>query len=295
MTNTVQKEETPNPYNAKKDWHKGDDKPFVSSQSMFFEEPSEKNKLFKSDDITEVEAEGSVNTEELETKKDTPYKRPDYKKRYDDLKKHYDSKLNEFKSREQELIEEATKNRTEYKAPKTEEELEDFKNQYPDVYEVVETVAHMQSETKAKVLEERLSKLQERENQLVRQDAEKRLLERHPDFEDIRNSDDFHGWAKEQPKSIQDWIYSNADDADLAARALDLFKKDFGIEPTKTRSSSKPTRKSAADMVSTKTKSIEPTQQKVWSEKEIAAMSVAEFDKYEKEISDAMQEGRIVK
>ena len=295
MTNTVQKEETPNPYNAKKDWHKGDDKPFVSSQSMFFEEPSEKNKLFKSNDITEVEAEGSVNTEELETTKDTPYKKPDYKKRYDDLKKHYDSKLNEFKSREQELIEEATKNRTEYKAPKTAEELEDFKNQYPDVYEVVETVAHMQSETKAKVLEERLSKLQERENQLVRQDAEKRLMERHPDFEDIRNSDDFHGWAKEQPKSIQDWIYSNADDADLASRALDLFKKDFGIEPTKTKSSSKPTRKSAADMVSTKTKSIEPTQQKVWSEKEIAAMSVAEFDKFEKEISDAMQEGRIIK
>jgi hypothetical protein len=293
MTNTVQKEETPNPYNAKKDWHQGDDKPFVSSESMFFEEPQ--NKLFKSDDITEVEAEGSVNREELATKKDTPYKKPDYKKRYDDLKKHYDSKLNEFKSREQELIEEATKNRADYKAPKTAEELEDFKNQYPDVYEVVETVAHMQSETKAKVLEERLSKLQERENQLIRQDAEKRLMERHPDFEDIRNSDDFHGWAKEQPKSIQDWIYSNADDADLASRALDLFKKDFGIDLPKAKSSSKPTRKSAADMVSTKTTSIEPTQQKIWSEKEIAAMSVAEFDKYEEEISNAMQEGRITK
>ena len=119
-------------------------------------------------------------------------------------------------------------------------------------------------------------------------------MERHPDFEDIRNSDDFHGWAKEQPKSIQDWIYSNADDADLASRALDLFKKDFGIEPTKTKSSSR-TKKSAADMVSTKTTSVEPKQQKIWSEKEIAAMSVAEFDKYEKEISDAMQEGRIVK
>jgi hypothetical protein len=293
MTNTVQKEETPNPYNAKKDWHGGEDKPFISSENMYFEEPQ--NKLFNSNDITEVEAEGSVNAQELETKKDTPYKKPDYKKRYDDLKKHYDSKLNEFKSREQELIEEATSNRTEYKAPKSEEELEEFKNNYPDVYEVVETVAHMQSETKAKVLEERLSKLQERENQLVRQSAEKRLMERHPDFEDIRNSDDFHGWAKEQPKSIQDWIYSNASDADLASRALDLFKKDFGIEPTKTESSSKQTRKSAADMVSTKTKSIEPNQQKVWSEKEIAAMSVAEFDKFEKEISDAMQEGRIVK
>ena len=294
MTNTVQKEETPNPYNQKKDWHVKDERPFVSSNSMFFEEPSEKNKLFKSNDITEVEAEGSVNTEELESKKDTPYKKPDYKKRYDDLKRHYDSKLNEFKSREQELIEEATSNRTEYKAPKSPEELEEFKNNYPDVYEVVETVAHLQSETKAKVLEERLSKLQERENQLVRQDAEKRLMERHSDFEDIRNSDDFHSWAKEQHSSIQAWVYENADDADLASRALDLFKKDFGVEPTKIKSSSKkPTRKSAADMVSTKTTSVEPAQQKVWSLREIEAMSVQEFDKYETEISDAMQEGRI--
>ena len=293
MTDKVQKEETPNPYNANKPWHKGEDKPFLSSDNMYFEEPSEKNKLFKSDDITEVEAEGSVNTEELETTKDKPYKKPDYKKRYDDLKKHYDNKLNEFKHREEELINQVQQ--PEYKAPKTEEELEKFKTDYPDVYEVVETVAHMQSETKAKVLEERLSKLQERENQLVRQDAEKRLVERHPDFEDIRNSDDFHTWAKEQPESIQNWIYSNADDADLASRALDLFKKDFGIEPTKTKSSSKPTRKSAADMVSTKTTTVEPKQEKVWSEREIAALSMAEFDRYEKEISDAMQEGRITK
>ena len=69
----------------------------------------------------------------------------------------------------------------------------------------------------------------------------------------------------------------------------------MGIEPTKTKSSSKKTRKSAADMVSTKTTSVEPNQQKVWSEKEIAAMSIAEFDKYESEISEAMQYGRIVK
>ena len=290
MTNTVQQEEQANPYNAKKDYHV-EDKPFTPANQLYFEEPSEKNKLFDSDDITEVKSTANVKTENL----DTPYKKPDYKKRYDDLKKHYDSKLNEFKSREQELIEEATSNRAEYKAPKSPEELEEFKNNYPDVYEVVETVAHLQSETKAKVLEERLSKLQERENNLVRQSAEKRLMERHPDFEDIRNSDDFHGWAKEQPKSIQDWIYSNASDADLASRALDLFKKDFGIDLPKDMSSSKQTRKSAADMVSTKTKSIEPNQQKVWSEKEIAAMSIAEFDKYESEISEAMQYGRIVK
>ena len=296
MTNTVQTEETPNPYNQKKDWHNEDNKDFVSAnEGLYFEEPTERNKLFNSKDITEIEAEGSVNTEELDTNKDKPYKRPNYKKRYDDLKKHYDNKLNEFRHREQELLEEATKNRTDYKAPKTEEELEEFKNNYPDVYEVVETVAHMQSESKAKVLEERLSKLQQREQQLIRKDAEKRLYDRHPDFEDIRNSEDFHTWAKEQPDSIQKWIYSNAEDADLASRALDLFKKDLGIEPVKTKSSSKKTRQSAADMVSTKTTSVEPKQQKVWSEREIAAMSMADFDKYEEDISNAMQEGRIVK
>ena len=291
MTNKVAQEEQANPYNAKKDWHV-EDKPFTPANQLYFEEPSEKNKLFNSSDITQVD---TVNTEELEPAKDTPYKRPDYKKRYDDLKKHYDSKLNQFKSREQELIEEATKNRPTYKAPKSPEDLEQFKNEYPDVYDVVETVAHMQSESKAKVLEERLSKLQERENQLVRQSAEQRLMERHPDFEDIRNSDDFHGWAKEQHSSIQAWVYDNNDDADLASRALDLFKKDFGIDLPKAKSNSRQTRQSAADMVSTKTTSVEPNQQKVWSEREIAAMSVAEFDKFEKEISDAMQNGSIVK
>ena len=120
-------------------------------------------------------------------------------------------------------------------------------------------------------------------------------MDKHPDFEDIRNSDDFHGWAKEQPKSIQDWVYDNADDADLASRALDLFKKDIGMDVAPKKSNSKQSKKSAADMVSTKTTSVEPKQDKVWTEREIAKMSMAEFDKHEAEISTAMQEGRIAK
>ena len=284
MTEEVLKEEA-NPYNAKKEWHNVEDKPFVSSNSLFFAPEAEAN----------AEPE-SVEEIAQEVSEDKPYKRPNYKKRYDDLKKHYDSKLNEFKSREQELLEEATKNRTEYNTPKSAEELEEFKNEYPDVYEVVETVAHLQSESKAKVLEERLSQLQQREQEIAQREALKRLAEKHPDFEDIKNSDTFQDWTKEQPESIQQWITGNSDDADLASRALDLFKKDFNISSSeKKKSSSKPTRQSAADMVSTKTTHVEPWQEKVWSEREIAAMSVAEFDKYEKEISDAMQEGRIVK
>ena len=293
MTEEVKNEEQPNPYNLKKSWHEGTDKPFQSADQLYFEEPSEKNKLFKSGDVNEAEQVGNVEVDNLETK-DSPYKKPDYKKRYDDLKKHYDSKLNEFKVREQELLNEAASNRPAYQAPKTEEELEEFKTKYPDVFEVVETVAHMQSESKAKVLEERLSQLQEREAQMLKQSAEERLMEKHPDFDEIRNSDDFHSWAKEQPQSIQDWIYNNSNNPDLASRALDLFKKDLGIEAAPKKTTSKKT-KSAADMVSTKTTSVEPKSEKVWSEREIAAMSIDEFDKHEAEISEAMQQGRIVK
>ena len=294
MTEEVKTEEQPNPYNLKKSWHEGTDKPFQSSEQLYFEDPSEKNKLFKSGDVNEAEQAGNVEVENLEANKDEPYKKPDYKKRYDDLKRHHDKTVNSLRSKNKELLEEASKNRTEYQAPKTIEELESFKEQYPEVYEVVETVAHLQSESKAKVLEERLSQLQEREQYLMQQDAQKELARKHPDFEDIKNSEDFHTWAKEQPESIQDWIYNNSNDADLASRALDLFKKDLGIETEPEKTTSKKTT-SAADMVSTKTTTVEPKGEKIWSEREIAAMSIDEFDKYESEISEAMQQGRIVK
>tara|TARA_A100001015_G_scaffold16448_1_gene19219 strand:+ start:16 stop:261 length:246 start_codon:yes stop_codon:yes gene_type:complete len=79
MTTQV-KEEQANPYNMKKSWHKGDDKPFVSSNELYFEDPAEKNKLFKSSDVNEAEQEDNVQVENLEAVKDTPYKKPDYKK-----------------------------------------------------------------------------------------------------------------------------------------------------------------------------------------------------------------------
>ena len=279
-----------NPYNAKKDWHDVKDKPFVSSDSLFFENPVST----EHDESDAIEAE----KQEVEATKDKPYKRPNYKKRYDDLKTHYDSRLNEFKAREQELLDEAVKNRPDYKAPKSAEELQEFKNEYPDVYEVVESVAHMQSENQVAELQTRLDAMQGRETEILKREAEKDLREIHPDFDEIRNSDEFHEWANLQPESIKDWIFNNPNDATLASRALDLFKKDIGLDVqqvTQPKSNSKQTKQSAADMISTKTTSVKPNQQRVWSEREIAAMSIAEFDKYESEISDAMQEGRIIK
>jgi hypothetical protein len=276
-----------NPYNANKEWHNQKEKPFVSADDgLFFQEPQPQE---------EVQEEVKESKQSKQATKDKPYSKPDYKKRYDDLKTHYDSKLNEFKVREQELLEKVAKNSPKYKAPKSEEDLEKFKQDYPDVYEVVETVAHLRSSEQTKDLEERLSKIQEREAELIAKQAHSKLMENHPDFEDIRNSEEFHSWAKEQPQSIQKWIYDNVNDGDLASRALDLYKRDMGLDVKASKPKKKQSRKTAADMVSTKTTAVEPKQDKIWTEQEIAAMSMDEFDRFEDEIGRAIHEGRVVK
>ena len=274
-------EPTPNPYNLKKDWHTDDVMPKhgETAEGLFFEKP-------------EIKSEPTpVETETVE--EDKVYSQPNYKKRYDDLKKHYDSRLSEFKQREQELIAEATANRPEYEAPKTAEELEQFKAEYPDVYEVVETVAHLQSEDKVASLQQRLDALQERETEILKREAEKDLMAKHPDFTELRNSEEFHQWAEAQPEEIKDWIYNNPNNASLASKAIDLFKMENGITPINS-SQNKSERSSAADMVSTKTTTVDEKQPKIWTQQEIAALPMAEYDRLEKEIDKAVEEGRVI-
>ena len=75
-----------------------------------------------------------------------------------------------------------------------------------------------------------------------------------------------------------------------------LFKIDMGLDASRAgKPASNKSRKSAADMVSTKTTAVEPKQDKIWTEREIAKMSIDEFDRFEDEIGKAIHEGRVVK
>jgi hypothetical protein len=47
-------------------------------------------------------------------------------------------------------------------------------------------------------------------------------------------------------------------------------------------------------MVSTKTTTVDTKQPKVWTRREIAALSMDDYDRYEKEIDQAVMEGRVV-
>ena len=281
----------PNLYNMKKSWHTDDVMPTggVETADSLFVAPQPKQE------------EESYQQERPKAQKAKPYTKPNYKKRYDDLKKHYDSKLNEFRSREQELMNEATASRPEYKAPKTLEELEQFKAQYPDVYDVVETVSHLQSEAQTEELKSQLSVLQERESASIRSEAESDLLNKHPDFANIRDSDEFHDWAKSQQEDIQAWVYNNPHNVGLASRAIDLFKQDMGLicagsqNKQTQRQSNKSSNSKAADMVSTKTTTVDTNlgQPKIWTQEEIAALPMDEYDRLESEIDRAGEEGRI--
>ena len=274
---TQEKDKKANPYNMNKPWHTPDSPHMDTAEQMFFEKPQQQATL------TNDEAPDESQTA-------APKKRTNYKKRYDDLKRHYDDKVNEFKQREQEMQAQTSPN---YTTPKTHEDLEKFKREYPDLYDTVETVAHLQSSEQVNQLQGQLQAIQEREAKIVKREAEADLIANHPDFEDIRGSESFHEWAGVQPEQIQEWIYNNPDNAQLASKAIALYKIENGIQ---TQTKSQPRQQgSAADMVSTKTKTIDTKEPKIWTEREIAMMSLDQFDKYEEEIQQAISEGRVVK
>jgi len=277
MSEAQYEEEVSNPYNARKAWHTPDAPKMGDADGLFYAEQQQ------------------ATPEEAPEEEAQPRKRTNYKKRYDDLKKHYDTKLSEFKQKEQELLAMAQSAQPAYSPPKSEEELESFKQEYPDLYNTVETVAHMQSQRQVADLEAQLQSMRQRESEVLRREAESTLKQRHPDFEDLRGDEDFHEWAKEQPEQIQDWIYKNPDNVTLASKAIDLYKLETGKSQTQSQPRQQRPQGSAADMVSTKTTSVDSKQPKIWTEREIAAMSLDQFDRYEDEIKQAMMEGRVVK
>lgn len=274
----VKQEPQANPYNANKSWHE-EPEAEGSAESLFY-----------SEDVPE-EATQTANSSAPQKQKGT-----NYKKRYDDLKKHYDERIAEFKQKEQELLAQAQSAQPSYQPPKSEEELEQFRTEYPDLYETVESVAHLRSQKEVQALQQKMQAIEERELMIARREAETKLRERHPDFEDIRGDDEFHEWAKGQPEEIQNWIYNNPDNVSLASRAIDFYKMEMGLSinnQPKTQSSRQKSNRNAADMVSTKTTNVDTKQPKIWTRREIAALSINDYDRYEEEIDQAVMEGRV--
>ena len=154
-----------------------------------------------------------------------------FKKRYGDLRRHSQKQQVELQKQIDELKEQLQKTaQKEIKLPKSESELESWATQYPDVYKIVETIAIKKAKEQQQGLEERLKRVDEMEQSAMREKAEAELMRLHPDFDRIKEDDDFHNWVEEQPRWVQQALYENDTDARAAARAIDLYKADKGIK-----------------------------------------------------------------
>jgi hypothetical protein len=235
--------------------------------------------------------EGRV--EEPEEDEPTSAEEKTFKKRYSDLRRHQQKQAEEFKAELDAMkrqLEQATKN--EMKLPKSDEDIEQWAADYPDVAAIVETIAMKKAREQSTALEERLKVIDEMQTNATKEKAEAELMRLHPDFDEIRDSDDFHNWADEQPKWVQDALYDNDNDAKSAARAIDLYKADMGISGKKPKSD-----KDAAKSVSTKNSRSKPQEDESGSfikESVVQKMSPQEYEKRADEIMEAIRSGKFV-
>jgi hypothetical protein len=242
--------------------------------------------------IKEQAGEGEETTEEVEAEP-TGAEEKTFKKRYSDLRRHQQKQAEEFKTELAALksqLESATKK--EMKLPKSDEDIDSWAKEYPDVAAIVETIAMKKAKEQSSALEDRLKAIDDMQNSATKEKAEAQLMQLHPDFDEIRDSDDFHTWADEQPKWVQDALYENDNDARSAARAIDLYKADMGISGKKPKSD-----KDAAKSVSTKNSRSKPHDEgnaTYLKESEVQRMSPQQYEKQADAIMEAIRTGKFI-
>ena len=246
------------------------------------------------EELAQLVEENKPKAEEVEVEDDKNLSAEEktFKKRYGDLRRHLQNKEKEFGDQLAEVkkqLEEAT--RKEIHLPKSDEDIEKWAKEYPDVAAIVETIAIKKAKEQSDHLDARVKELAEMQTNVSREKAEAQLLTMHPDFNEIKEQDEFHSWAEEQPKWIQDALYENETDARSAARAIDLYKADMGIGTKK-----KNTSKDAAKTVTTRSTKGQPDTEATGmiKESDVNKMSAQEYEKNADMIMEAIRSGKFI-
>jgi hypothetical protein len=245
--------------------------------------------------LEEKENVNKESTEEVEAQEAEPVNAEEksFKKRYGDLRRHQQTKEKEYESRIKALEEQlAESTKSEIKLPKSDEDIEAWAKQYPDVAGIVETIAIKKAREEAQGLEDAKKEIKEMKNATAREKAEVELMRAHPDFGEIRDSDDFHNWAEEQPKWVQEALYENDTDARSASRAIDLYKADMNITTKKPVST-----KDAARSVDSRSSRDEPkvdSKEGTFTESQVAKMTTQQYEKASDQIMEAIRTGKFI-
>ena len=238
-----------------------------------------------------AEAEDIAETESLPPEEKT------FKKRYGDLRRHAQEKEKSYQDEIFKLKQQLTQTASqEIKLPKSDEEIAQWSQEYPDVAKIVESIATKKAKELDSSLEERMKLIAEREAQSTRAMAEAELMRIHPDFETIRNDQEFHDWVEIQPRWVQQALYENESDSKSAARAIDLYKVDMGITstPKKKTDSSKDAAKAVTRGSSNTPSATKSGQANQIKESDVAKMKPHEFEKNEEKIKEAIASGNFI-
>ena len=260
------------------------DRKSANSDRIEQDEKELKELLEDKEEAPEVEAQEAepVNAEEKS-----------FKKRYGDLRRHQQKKDKDYEERIKALEQQLTDStKSEIKLPKSDEDIDAWATKYPDVAAIVETIAIKKAREQSEGLESRVKEIDEMRATASREKAEVELLKVHPDFGEIRDSDDFHNWAEEQPKWVQEALYENDTDARSASRAIDLYKADMNITTKKPASN-----KDAARSVNSRTSRSEPNTNDndgAFRESQVAKMSTQQYEKASDAIMEAIRTGKFI-
>lgn len=243
----------------------------------------------------EPEAPTEETTEEATPEPELSQEEVSYKKRYGDLRREFNvsiqPKLNKLAQLEQELQQLKSQKQPTTQAPETEAEVREWLTKNPDMARIVQSIARAEVSKATQSVKEKVQEVEQRERRLTRAEAERKLLEIHPDFPELRQDPEFIDWLDAQPQNVQDWLYQNEEDPYLAARAIQYYKNEKGL----TKKDKKSTKTEAALAVKTKTK-VEPTtnEKPTFKMSDIRKMKPKEFERLEAEIDAAWREGRVI-
>jgi hypothetical protein len=260
------------------------DRKSANSNRIEQDEKELKELLEDKEEAPEVEAQEAepVNAEEKS-----------FKKRYGDLRRHQQNKDKDYEERIKVLEEQLTEStKSEIKLPKSDEDIDAWAKQYPDVAAIVETIAIKKAREQSQGLEDTKKEIDEMKATASRERAEVELLKIHPDFSTIRDSDDFHNWAEEQPSWVQNALYENDTDARSASRAIDLYKADMNITTKKPASN-----KDAARSVNSRTSRSEPDTDNndgAFKESQVAKMTPQQYERASDAIMEAIRTGKFI-
>lgn len=222
---------------------------------------------------TEEEAEETPAHVETETKEEG-----NWQKRYSDLRRLSQKQANDLKTL-QTKIAELERQKTTVDLPSA-EEAEAWAKANPKAASIIRAMFVSEtSETK--------NTLDEVKREIERSKQEALIYKAHPDFEEITSSDDFHNWAEAQPQAVQNLVY-NSSSADDVIWAISHYKSTKADKPNP--------KKEAAKAVASKSTTAQPKTQAEgrFSESQVRAMSMSEYEKNADAIAQAMRDGTFI-